>query len=344
MFQDRTVQELLEHHKQGQLVLVDVRSPAEFKEATIPGSINIPLFTNEERAEIGTLYKQVSAEAAKERGLEIVSGKMPSFIRTFQQYDSPLAVFCWRGGMRSKTAATLLSLMGLPVSRLLGGVRAYRKWVVERLEQYEFQPQAIVIGGNTGCGKTHILHELQKQGYPVVDLEAAAGHRGSIFGGIGAAPHNQKWFDALLLDQLDRVNQAPYAVMEAESKRIGRVLLPDFLVEAKTSGVHITIELPLQERVRTILEEYRPQEHKSQYVEAFSKIKKRIHIPIAAQIEDHLRHDEYEDAIRLLLKHYYDPRYTFAEEQYRGESVVIQADRVAEAVEAVKRYLDTSVQ
>ncbi|MFT9848073.1 tRNA 2-selenouridine(34) synthase MnmH [Aneurinibacillus sp. REN35] len=339
MFQDITVQELLEQHKQGKVVLVDVRSSAEFAEATIPGSMNIPLFTNEERAEIGTIYKQVSVEAAKERGLEIVSGKLPAFIKQFQQYDAPLAVFCWRGGMRSKTTATLLSLMGLRVFRLLGGVRAYRRWVVERLEQYEFRPQAIVIGGNTGCGKTHILHEMQKNGYPVLDLEAAAGHRGSIFGGIGTTPNNQKSFDALLLHQLDRVNEAPYVVMEAESRRIGKILLPEFLIQAKAKGIHIIIELPIHERVRIILEEYRPKEYKEQYIEAFLKIKKRIHIPIAAAIEEHLLHDEYEEAIRLLLKHYYDPRYTFMEGQYTGESIVIAADHVAEAAEAVMHYL-----
>lgn len=340
MFQDINIQELLERHARGELMLVDVRSPAEFADATIPGSVNIPIFDNAERAEVGTLYKQVSVDAAKERGLEIVSSKLPRFIKQFQQYDSQLAVFCWRGGMRSKTTATLLSLMGIRALRLAGGVRAYRKWVVERLAQYDLHPRAVVLGGNTGSGKTHILHRLKEQGYPILDLEAAAGHRGSIFGEIGLQANNQKSFDALLLNQLEEVKDAPYVVMEAESRRIGKVLLPEFIMQAKISGVHIIVQLPLQERVRIIMEDYRPKEHKEQCLGAFLKIKNRIHTPVAVEIERHLLNDEYEAAIRLLIEYYYDPRYQYMEQTYIEEPILIQADCVEEAVEAVKRHLN----
>ncbi len=112
------------------------------------------MFTDEERAEIGTLYKQESVIAAKDKGLEIVSAKLPSFIKEMGGMSRPKAVFCWRGGMRSKTSATVLALMGMKVYRLTGGIRAYRQWVVETLENFELKVPCIVISGNTGSGKT----------------------------------------------------------------------------------------------------------------------------------------------------------------------------------------------
>jgi tRNA 2-selenouridine synthase len=126
LFQDISIEELLELQHKKELVLIDVRSPSEYSDATIPGSLNIPLFNDTERAEIGTLYKQVSVQAAKEKGLEIVSAKLPAFIKTFEQTAGQKTVFCWRGGMRSKTTATVLSLMGIRVYRISGGIRAYR--------------------------------------------------------------------------------------------------------------------------------------------------------------------------------------------------------------------------
>jgi tRNA 2-selenouridine synthase len=131
MFQDLTLEELTSLRRKKDLVLIDVRSNSEFEESTIPGSLNIPLFNDAERAEIGTLYKQVSIQAAKERGLEIVSAKLPGFIKQFEQIPGKKAVFCWRGGMRSKTTATVLSLMGIHAYRLTGGYRAYRQSILK---------------------------------------------------------------------------------------------------------------------------------------------------------------------------------------------------------------------
>src|SRR5699024_6051372 len=170
----------------------------EFEEATIPGSINIPVFTDEERAEVGTLYRQKGKEAAKERGLEIFSKKLPSFIDAFKHIQTSKTVFCWRGGMRSKTAASVLDLMGINANRLTDGIRRYRRWVVDYLKNTSFPPDIIVLNGFTGTGKTEILIRLKEQGYPVLDLEGMANHRGSIFGQVGKNPSNQKRFDSLL--------------------------------------------------------------------------------------------------------------------------------------------------
>ncbi|MDB4868407.1 MAG: mnmH [Cohnella sp.] len=337
MFQDILLEDLMEQRKNHGLVLIDVRSPSEYEESSIPGSLNIPLFNDEERAEIGTIYKQVSGQAAKERGLEIVSAKLPAYIRSFAEIPEKKAVFCWRGGMRSKTTATVLSLMGIHSYRLDGGYRAYRKWIVDTLETFEFAPKAVVLHGNTGTGKTLILRTLHERGHPVMDLEGMAGHRGSIFGQIGLKAHNQKTFDGLLMDELLRYQNSDYVLMEAESKRIGRVVLPDFLVRKKETGYHLMLELPLAVRVQHILDDYRPWEHHEECLYAFHQIKSRIHTPIAAEIEGCLNTERYDKAVRMLLEHYYDSRYAFSTEAYGAELTVVKAATIDEATTEIER-------
>lgn len=339
VFQDITIEEWLEQRQKG-LALIDVRSPSEFAESTIPSSVNIPLFDDQERAEIGTLYKQVSVDAAKQRGLEIVSAKLPAFIKQFADIPGRKAVFCWRGGMRSRTTATLLSLMDIHAYRLDGGYRAYRHFVVETLETMRFDPEMIVIHGNTGTGKTALLKKLQEKGHPVLDLEQMAGHRGSVFGHIGLQVHNQKMFDSLLLEELLRYQDKPYVLMEAESKRVGKVVIPDFIVARKGYGQHFRLELPVEARVEIILNDYKPWEFPEECYQAFQKIKSRIHVPIAAEIDQSLKNGRYDRAVELLLLHYYDPRYSFTEGQYtEAEIIPIRAESIDEATIEVERLL-----
>ncbi|WP_438447938.1 tRNA 2-selenouridine(34) synthase MnmH [Gorillibacterium sp. sgz5001074] len=333
MFQDLTIEEFLTRMKNGELTVVDVRSESEYEDSSIPGSRNIPLFDDEERREVGTLYKQVSVDAAKEKGLEIVSRKLPAFIKELESLPGKKAVFCWRGGMRSKTTATLMSLYGIRVYRLYGGFRAYRKWVVETLESYAVRPPCYVIHGHTGTGKTKILKMLTNQGEAAIDLEGLAGHRGSIFGQVGLKPNNQKTFESLLVADLFRTDTAERIWLEAESKRVGKVVLPEFLVAAKESGKHFRIDLPMEERVRNIIEDYRPEEHREECLKAFDVIERRIHTPVANEIKAHLLAARYAEAVELLLIHYYDPRYEHAASQYAEEPVVISARTTEEAAE-----------
>ncbi|MEF3306599.1 tRNA 2-selenouridine(34) synthase MnmH [Paenibacillus sp. GYB003] len=340
MVQDLSLEELRALQLQQELVWIDVRSPSEYRDSTIPGSLNIPIFNDAERAEIGTLYKQVGIQAAKERGLEIVSAKLPSFIKQIAEIGPKKAVFCWRGGMRSKTTATLLSLMGIHVYRLIGGYREYRRWVVDTLQSIDVAPKAFVIHGNTGVGKTAVLRRLKEDGYPVLDLEAMAGHRGSIFGQVGQAGNNQKTFDALLLEEILSLQQSAYVLFEAESRRIGKVILPDAITNKKESAVPIWIDMPMHARVEQILHDYRPWAYKEPYLQAFKQIKPRIHTPIAAEIEACMRSDRFAAAVQLLLEHYYDPRYAYTAEQ-RGnrEGIRIVADNVEDAVQEIQAYL-----
>jgi len=340
MFQGMTIEELIALRRKGELTTVDVRSPSEYANATIPGSLNIPLFDDAERAEVGTLYKQVSVEAAKQRGLEIVSAKLPVFVRQFADIPGKKAVFCWRGGMRSKATATVLSLMDIHVYRLVGGYRAYRQWVVRQLETMSFAPRAIVLHGNTGTGKTAILRRLKQKGYPVLDLESMAGHRGSTFGEIGLKANNQKTFESLLVEDLMACQDKPYVIFEAESKRIGKIVLPELIVEKKESGLHILIELPAEERVRQIIRDYEPWNHREACLQAFMRIKSKIHTPIAHEIESCLKQEKYEPAVEMLLQYCYDPRYAHATDQYVSDpAVVISAQHIDDAVQQVERFL-----
>ncbi|TBL81184.1 tRNA 2-selenouridine(34) synthase MnmH [Paenibacillus thalictri] len=341
MFQDISVEDMLALRKKGELELIDVRSSGEYETFTIPGSINIPFFTNEERAEIGTIYKMISKQAAMERGLEIISAKLPAFIKQFAAIPGRKAVYCWRGGMRSKTTATLLSLMNIHVYRLQGGIRAYRKWVSDTLDQFALNPICVVVSGYTGSGKTSVLQKLAMRGHPVLDLEAYAGHRGSIFGQIGLRPHNQKTFESLLLGALIEVQHKPYVLLEAESKRIGRCVMPDFLAEGKARGRQIVLEMPLSLRARHIIEDYKPHAHKQEVMDAFAFIKRRLHTPVAAEIEQHLLLGRYAEAVHLLLEHYYDPRYEHSSRQYdeAPEPVIYHASSVEEAADQIESYL-----
>ena len=340
MFQDITLEELRSLRAKKQLTVIDVRSPSEYKDSTLPDSLNIPIFDDQERAEIGTLYKQTSVQAAKEKGLEVVSAKLPAFMKEFAAIEGDKVVFCWRGGMRSRTTATLLSLMDIHAYRLLGGYKAYRKWVLDELETYDFKPKSYVIHGNTGTGKTNLLHRLHNLGHPILDLEGMAGHRGSIFGQIGLEANNQKTFDSLLLEALKSIEHSPYVLFEAESKRIGKVVMPPFMARQKETGTQIWIEMPMMSRVKQILQDYKPEQFKDQYISAFLSIKSRIHVPVAAEIERHLNADQFGEAVALLLEYYYDPKYDFTSTQYEDvEKVCFSVNNLDEAEEAVVSYL-----
>ncbi|WP_438350603.1 tRNA 2-selenouridine(34) synthase MnmH [Paenibacillus sp. FA6] len=341
MFQDITLEELRALKNKKQMTTIDVRSPSEYKDSTLPDSLNIPFFDDQERAEIGTLYKQVSVHAAKERGLEIISAKLPAFIKEFGAIQGDKAVFCWRGGMRSRTTATVLSLMDIHVYRLIGGFKAYRKWVLDGLENYDFKLKSYAIHGNTGTGKTNLLHRLKGLGHPVLDLEGMAGHRGSIFGQIGLHANNQKTFDSLLFEELIALEKSPYVLFEAESKRIGKIALPQFMAQQKDIGTQIWIEMPMQSRVQQILEDYRPEQFKEQYITAFLGIKSRIHVPVAAEIERNLHANMFGEAVALLLEHYYDPRYDHSSNHSEEiDRITFSVNNVDEAEAAVISYLE----
>ncbi len=242
--------------------------------------------------------------------------------------------------MRSRTAATVADLMGVDVHRLQGGIRSYRRWVVSELEKASFSPNIVVLNGNTGTGKTKILHQLSEKGYPIIDLEGMASHRGSIFGHIGLEPSNQKKFDAQLVHAMYQYQDAPFVLMEGESRRIGKVSIPDFLYDKKEQSTQLFIHLPKEERIQNILDDYKPWIQPDAFLEAYRRIRKRIHTPIAKQIDDSLNAGSYKQTVQLLLDYYYDPRYEHTAEQYPKEkTAVIHASSTEDAASQVEKLL-----
>ncbi|MCM3668408.1 tRNA 2-selenouridine(34) synthase MnmH [Mesobacillus maritimus] len=343
---DITVEELL---RSKEFIPVDVRSPIEHEEARIPGAVNIPLFTNEEREEIGILYKKSGNQAAKWRAMEIVSPKLPSLLKQIKLLEDSGAkpvVHCWRGGSRSKAVATFLELSGISTLRLAGGYRAYREYILEQIPN--LLPQnAVVLHGFTGTGKTEILKVLEGNQLPVLDLEQMANHRGSLFGTIGIGNgHNQKIFDALLFDRLDEINSSDYFIVEAESKRIGRAIQPDFMMERKRTGTHFLIECSFENRVNRIYGEYvQPYKNEKWFqneVKAkIEKIEKRLKRPELVQsLEEATEAHDYETVISILLEHYYDPRYNHTIKDYVGDFTVINGVDSTKAAIEIMNHLE----
>ncbi|MBP2241846.1 tRNA 2-selenouridine synthase [Cytobacillus eiseniae] len=304
---------------------IDVRSPVEFKEFCIPGAVNIPLFTDEERAVIGTIYKQEGSDAAKWKAMEVVSPKLPTLLGEIKEISAngmqPI-IYCWRGGMRSKAVATFISFSGLSIPRLVGGYRAYRQYILEQIPAM-LPEKAITLHGMTGVGKTDILKGLSDKGFPVIDLEALAGHRGSIFGTYGLfTGNNQKTFDALLFQSLMGMQESPYFLIEAESKRIGKVVIPEALLLKKQQGMNIQLQSSLQSRIERIYSDYvfpylQEEWFHNKVIERLVYIKKRLKdYDLIFRLDEAVNQENYHLVIKILLEEYYDPRYAHKKMEY----------------------------
>lgn len=295
-------------------LLVDVRSPGEFAEATIPGAINIPILDNTERAEIGTLYKQVGRRDARKRGIEIVAPKIPEMlwqIEAARSPDSPPAVvFCWRGGMRSLALTSFLNLGGIPARQLSGGHKAFRRRVIDYFEQTDFG-KVLVLRGLTGVGKTLLLHRLAAESYPVIDLEGLANHRGSAFGGLGLGEQpGQKMFEARLWDRLDECRASDYLLTEGESRHIGRLVVPPRFYQALQEQPSLWIDASLDYRVRVILDDYPARDDLSAAFEPpLRALRERLGNSAVADLLRLLHEKRWEELTRRLMVDYYDPLY-----------------------------------
>jgi len=295
-------------------LMVDARSPDEYAEATIPGAINVPLLDNEERAEVGTLYKKVGKQQARRRGVELVAPKIPALIEQVASYQAgtvlPVVVFCWRGGMRSLALTQFLELAGIPARQLSGGHKGFRRQVLDFFEQARWG-RLLVLRGLTGVGKTHYLHCLAEQGYPVIDLEGLANHRGSAFGNLGLPPQpNQKMFDALLWDELRKIPCDGYALAEGESRHIGRVALPLTVYRALQTETSIWLHASLAARVRNILADYPAVDRlKEGFIQPIRALKDKLGKETVTHYLQLLDAGLWEELVSELMVNYYDPLY-----------------------------------
>lgn len=301
---------------QGSFLLLDVRSPSEFTHAHIPSAYNLPLFIDEERKVVGTTYKQQSREQAIKIGLTYFGKKMNVMLEEVEQLiaankleqdnnkNISIVVHCWRGGMRSAGVAWLLDLYGYKVYTIVGGYKAFRNWALHQFNKaYQFK----VIAGYTGSGKTAILHSLKKQGETIIDLEGLAKHKGSSFGNLAeVALPTQEMFENKLAIELHK-HQDKCIWIEDESQRIGNINIPTNIFLQKQNASIYFIDIPFEERLHYIVEEY-GKHSKEKLVNAVIRIKKRLGGLDAKNAINYLLDDDVKSSFAILLK-YYDKYY-----------------------------------
>jgi len=240
--------------------IIDVRSPGEFALDHLPGAVNLPVLSDAERAEVGTIYVQESRLRANRIGAAYVARNIARHLETALA-DKPEALAprgFWRGGQRSNSMATILSRVGWRTAVLVGGYRTYRRGVQARLYEQPCPLRLVLLDGNTGLGKTEILNRLGARGLQVVDLEGLAGHRGSLFGGLAGRPQpSQKMFESRLLQVIDGLDPARPVVVEAESSKIGNLMVPPSFWQAMQSAPRIELTAPRAERARYLVATYR---------------------------------------------------------------------------------------
>jgi tRNA 2-selenouridine synthase len=339
--------------------ILDVRSPSEYGHAHIPDAVSFPLFSDEERAIVGTLYKQTGREAAVEKGLEFFGPRLNIYLRDAAQIikqrkvervegtkQSTLLVHCWRGGMRSAGIAWLLDLYGYEVLTLRGGYKAYRQWV---LAQFEKDWNVRCIGGYTGSGKTELLGNMGNLGCHVIDLEHLARHKGSAFGGIGQTDRQptQEMFENRLAKDLNKGNthqgldrSSGRIWIEDESQRIGTVNIPQpFWEQMRAKGV-VFIDIPFEKRLSYIVEEYGTLD-RSLLLAAISRLQKKLGGLETKNAIGYLLDNDIKNCFYILLK-YYDKLYMKALEKRKERQSFFEMLRVHDesAIDLSKQIIE----
>ena len=301
------------------IVLVDVRSEAEYKKAHIPGAINIPILDNDERREVGTLYDRVSYDLAKIKAVEYASKKLTELYKKYLELEKTcegIIIYCDRGGYRSTVLEKTFRALGMHISKLNGGYKAYRKYITEKLGEYLSRIKVLTLYGLTGTHKTYILRRLEEDGIKVLDLEKYANHRGSIFGSVGLKEKvSQKMFDSYIYEAIKDNPDSCY-ITEGESRRIGDIVLDEKLYTKMLNSEKILIEASLDERAKNICEDYLPKDNEEEILETFEEFKKFISKERYEEYRTMLMQKDYIELIKDMMKNYYDPKYSFKKYKY----------------------------
>ncbi|MFN3846800.1 MAG: tRNA 2-selenouridine(34) synthase MnmH [Paracoccaceae bacterium] len=292
--------------------IIDVRAPSEYADDHLPGAISLPVLDDEERARVGTIYKQVSPFDARKIGAALVAKNAAAHLQ------GPLAdrpggwrplVYCWRGGQRSGSFATILSQIGWRVEVIKGGYKAWRRLVVEALYDQPFPCQVIVLDGNTGTAKTEVLTHLATLGVQMIDLEGLAQHRGSLFGAVGPQP-SQRAFEGRLALAIARLDPARPVVVEAESSKIGECRLPPRLWRAMVAAPRISISAPLDARARYLTQAYADIVSDPGRLDAvLLRLKPSHAAEVIARWQAIAKAGMFIDLAADLMQYHYDPRY-----------------------------------
>lgn len=315
-------------------LVIDVRSPIEFKKGHIPGAVNIPLFDDLERAEIGTLYKAKGKEDAVMRGLEIVSPKLTNFIieSKAKTQNKGVLVYCFRGGMRSNSFGWLLNTAGLEAKIMQGGYKAYRNHVLKKFGE-NYKP--LLLGGATGSGKTEILKQLKSE-IPVIDLEGLANHKGSAFGGIGQPTQlPQQLFENNFYNVLAETDPEKYVLVEDESMSIGYNKIPyPFWLQMKQAPI-IKINVPFELRVNRLVNEY-GKEDVEKLKQSVKNISQQLGPNNAKDCLQWLDEGKLADVAALTLR-YYDRAYEYNHTKKEKKTIIpIETDTDDPIVNAKK--------
>jgi tRNA 2-selenouridine synthase len=328
--------------------VIDARSEDEFAQDRLPGAVNWPSLNNEERKLVGTIYAQINPFEAKKRGAALVAANIARHIerevielpRTWQ----PL-VYCWRGGKRSGSLALVLDQIGFRVSVVEGGYKAFRSAVIQALPELAAKFDFRVICGPTGSGKTRLLHALLDAGAQVLDLEALANHRSSVLGFIpGQTQPGQRRFETLVWECLRTLDPSRPVFVESESRKVGNVAVPDALIERMRASACLRLELPLDERVALLLEDYeffvRDPKLFCERLAALGELRgKAVVEGWQAKVEG----GDVETVVRELLEKHYDPGYSASIarnfRQYAQARPINPADRSGQSMSVLAKEL-----
>jgi tRNA 2-selenouridine synthase len=320
--------------------LIDVRSEKEFNESHIPGAINLPILNNLERETVGILFNREGKHNAIKKGFEFFMKKFDNFCSAIIQQKSPrVVVYCARGGIRSGITVDIFNdkqkiltmakeanakinytefekklhrLENVNAVKLLGGHKSYRQYLLTKFNEFNYHFTCIVLHGLTCVGKTDILHQLEREGYPVLDLEDLAQHRSSLFGAVGLHPRSQKMFEALLLEKLEQFKKqnARYVFVEGEARRIGNRIIPGNLFRRMNEGIHVFIEADMTERITRMLNDYFTSEENINHITSIiPQLKPFMGKKNVEELLELMRQKQYRKVAEILLQEHYDKRY-----------------------------------
>lgn len=323
-------------------LFVDVRSESEFAADHIPGAINLPVLNDAEREATGKVYHQLSPKEARQLGLEIISPKLPALVRQVTELAQKheVILYCWRGGMRSSCLSVVLDLMHVPIYRLQGGYKTYRNWVNQYWQKPLLCP-VLVLCGNTGVGKTLVLHELASLGYQAIDLEGLAGHRGSAFGLVGLAPQpTQKTFESRLYAAISQLDPTKPLILECESRRIGKLMLPESVHHAIVEGKRILLYDTIAHRVDKILADYQPDKTTIEVQQALSHLTPYLGKQKIQNMLEQLANQDFATVVASLLTDYYDHLYRYPNGPDSTYSCCFMAEDPKATAAAIARFLE----
>ncbi|MBC3874501.1 tRNA 2-selenouridine(34) synthase MnmH [Undibacterium flavidum] len=294
--------------------IIDARSPAEFAEDHIPGAINCPVLDNEERIKVGTIYKQVSPFEAKKIGAALVAKNIGTHIEQLfldKPKDWKPLIYCWRGGNRSGAMTHIMSKIGWHAMQLDGGYKGFRRFVNQQLPELTARAHWVVLCGETGTGKSRLLQQLHAAGEQVIDLEELAQHRGSV---LGKLPDNrqpsQKFFETEIWRCLNRFDFDRPIYVEAESKKVGNLRVPDAMMEKMRISPCLKLELSLDERIALLSDDYR------HFIDNTALLKTQLACLVDLHGKEQIRlwselaeSNQIRELVKQLLLKHYDPAY-----------------------------------